>query len=90
MKPKQKDLVNYFSYCDKWNFKPQISSIFHFDRVSEGEMAHILGVKYKPLNLISSKLALNMKQCDGQVRIEFTRSGLWSILRKFKEYIGCF
>ena len=29
-------------YCgistyDKWNFKPQISSIFHFDRVSDGE-----------------------------------------------------
>jgi hypothetical protein len=24
--------------------KPQISSIFHFDRVSEGRMAHVLGV----------------------------------------------
>jgi hypothetical protein len=24
--------------------KPQISSIFHFDRVSDGQMAHVLGV----------------------------------------------
>ena len=30
---------------DKWNLKPQISSIFHFDRVSDGQMSHILGVK---------------------------------------------
>ena len=29
----------------KWNFKPQISSIFHFDQVSDGLMAHVLGVK---------------------------------------------
>ena len=29
----------------KWNFKPQISSIFHFDWVSDGRMAHVLGVK---------------------------------------------
>ena len=28
----------------KWNFKPQISSIFHFDRVSDSRMAHVLGV----------------------------------------------
>ena len=32
------------STYDKWNFKPQISSIFHFDRESDGEMAHMLGV----------------------------------------------
>ena len=33
------------STYDKWNFKPQISSIFYFDRVSYGRMAHVLGVK---------------------------------------------
>ena len=32
-------------YNDTWNFKPQISSIFHFDWVSDGQMAHVLGVK---------------------------------------------
>jgi hypothetical protein len=31
---------------DKWNLKPQISSIFHFDRVSDGQMARILGIMY--------------------------------------------
>ena len=35
------------STYDKWNFKPQISSIFHFDRASDGRMAHLLGVKHK-------------------------------------------
>ena len=30
---------------DKWNFKPEVSSIFHFDRESDGRMAHVLGVK---------------------------------------------
>ena len=29
----------------KLKFKPQISSIFHFYRVSDGRMAHILGGK---------------------------------------------
>ena len=29
----------------KWNFKPQISSIFRFDKVSDGQMVHVLGVK---------------------------------------------
>ena len=40
----QKNSCNISSY-DKWNFKPQISSIFHFDRVGDGQMAHVLGVK---------------------------------------------
>ena len=30
---------------DKGNFMPQISSIFHFDWASDGQMAHLLGVK---------------------------------------------
>ena len=30
---------------DQWNFKPQISSIFLFDRASDGRMAHVLGIK---------------------------------------------
>ena len=30
---------------DKWNFVPQILSIFHFDQVSDVRMAHVLGVK---------------------------------------------
>ena len=34
------------STYDNWNFKPQISSTFHFDRVSDGQMAHILSVKW--------------------------------------------
>ena len=32
------------STYDKWNFKPQISSIFHFVQVSDSWLAHILGV----------------------------------------------
>ena len=32
------------SKYDKRNFTPQISSIFHFDRVRDGQMAHVLGV----------------------------------------------
>ena len=30
------------STYDKWNFKQQISSIFHFDRISDGRRAHVL------------------------------------------------
>ena len=41
----KKNLVAYISTYDKWNVKPQISSIFHFDPVSDGRMAHVLGVK---------------------------------------------
>ena len=33
------------STYDKLKFKPQISSIFHFDQVIDGRMAHLLGVK---------------------------------------------
>ena len=33
------------SAYDNWNFKPQISSIFHFDQASDSRMAHVLGVK---------------------------------------------
>ena len=40
-----KKILKALSIYDKWNFKPQISSIFHFDRVSDGRMAHVLGVK---------------------------------------------
>ena len=35
------------STYDKWTFKPQFSSIFYFDRVSDSRMAHVLGVKEK-------------------------------------------
>ena len=41
------------STYDQWNLKPQISSIFHFDRVSDGQMAHVLDVKH--LNLCWKK-----------------------------------
>ena len=34
------------STYDNRNFKPQISSIFHFDWVGDGRMAHVLGVNY--------------------------------------------
>ena len=44
----QKILVAYLlvliSTYNKWNFKPQILSIFHFDRVSDSRMAQVLGV----------------------------------------------
>ena len=30
---------------DKWNFKSTISSLFHFDQVTDGWMSHVLGVK---------------------------------------------
>ena len=33
------------NYNGKWNFKPKISPIFHFYWVSDGRMAHKLGVK---------------------------------------------
>ena len=39
----QKKSCGIFTY-DNWNFKPQISSIFQFDRASDGGMAHVLGV----------------------------------------------
>ena len=32
------------STYDNWNFKPQTSSVFQFDRASDGRMAHELGV----------------------------------------------
>ena len=41
----KKNIVAYLSTYGKCNFKPQISSIFHFDRESDGQMAHVLGVK---------------------------------------------
>ena len=41
----KKNLVADLQY-DKRNFKPQISSIFHFDRVSDSQMARILGIMY--------------------------------------------
>ena len=42
-------------YNHKWTFKLQISSIFHFDRVSDGWMAQVLEVK-------GSKYFLNLLQ----------------------------
>ena len=39
---------------DKFNFKPQISSIFHFDRVSDSQLALILGVKTSKEKLYNS------------------------------------
>ena len=42
--PKKK--IGGISTFDKWNFKPQISFIFHFDGVSDGRMAHVLGVNH--------------------------------------------
>ena len=41
---------------DEWNFKPQISSIFHFDQVSEGRMAHVLS---KGTNIFRKNRKLN-------------------------------
>ena len=43
----KKNLLAYISTYDKWNFKPQISSIFHFERVSDVRLDHVLGVKLK-------------------------------------------
>ena len=39
----QKKFSGISSY-DNWNFKPQISFIFHFERASESRMAHVLCV----------------------------------------------
>ena len=41
-----KKKIGGISTFDKWNFKPQISFIFHFDGVSDGRMAHVLGVNH--------------------------------------------
>ena len=38
------------STYDNWNFKPQISSIFHFDRASDCRMARVLGVKLRAVD----------------------------------------
>ena len=47
----QKNLCDVSTY-DKWNFKPQISSIFHFERVSDGWMAHVLGVNVNTIFIL--------------------------------------
>ena len=39
------------STYDKWNFKPHISSIFHFDWVSEGRMQGCTSVQVNPLSI---------------------------------------
>ena len=46
------------STYDKWNFKPQILSIFHFDQVSDGRMAHAVFVKANLENLLCFKASL--------------------------------
>ena len=43
----KKNLVACLYMYDKWNFKPQISSIFYFNQVSDGRMSHVLGVNEK-------------------------------------------
>ena len=45
---------------DIWNFKPQISSIFYFDQLSDSSMAHILGVKLveKFLKILNSGIGI--------------------------------
>ena len=43
--PKQKSCG--ISTYDNWDFKAQISSIFHIDQASDGRMAYVLGVKVK-------------------------------------------
>ena len=42
----QKNSCGISTY-DNCNFRPQISSIFHFNGASDGPMAHILGVNIK-------------------------------------------
>ena len=42
---------------DKWNFKLQILSIVHFDRVIAGQMAHISGVKWTIFETIHKKMS---------------------------------
>ena len=50
-----KKILVVISTYDNWNFKPQISYIFHFDRASDGWMARVLGVKYNTNREISLK-----------------------------------
>ena len=49
----------FLAAYDKWNFKTQISSIFHFDRAGDGQMAHVLDVNAKmskvPLGTVKSR-----------------------------------
>ena len=57
----QKILMAYLlSTYDKGNFKPQISSIFYFDQLSDSSMAHILGVKLveKFLKILNSGIGI--------------------------------
>ena len=49
------------STYDEWNFKPQISSIFHFDRVSDGRMRHVLGVKLESARDVDTKKLPKLK-----------------------------
>ena len=60
---------------DNWNFKPQISPMFHFDRASDGWMAHVLGV-----NIVKKYKALGNY---GQYWMEWN-TFLWSPIRILK------
>ena len=63
----KKKSCGMFTY-DNWNFKPQISSIFHFDQGHDGQMAHVLGVKENYLCKSSARplrpLKLHQQQLD--------------------------
>ena len=47
-------------YNHKWNFKPKISSIFHFELENDGRISHILYIMRLPKAARSLKIASNL------------------------------
>ena len=56
-----KKLCGVYVY-DKWNFKPKISSTFHFELVNDGWISHILYVNPGALHCRYHWMKLNTKK----------------------------
>jgi len=70
-------------WYDKWNFKPQISSIFHFDRVSDVELLKVEKILKCSLNLIPSP-SLKIQIMGGKVCLRMQQTFYF---RKFVDNI---
>ena len=52
------------STYDNWNFKPQISSVFHFDQTSDGQMAQAFFFHANP-SFVKPMIWTNIERCFG-------------------------
>ena len=66
----------------KWTFKPQISSIFHFDRVSDNWMAYVSGVK---LSKCRPSPCLKRGVCCGHTQVSTKVHIFWNDHKKLKK-----